>query len=87
MKVGTRLAMWASTLPLLLLSACGPDFADDPADLVLVNGTVVTLDDAAPRAEGVAVRDGRIVAVGSSRRSPPPGAPGRSRTRRGRSHG
>lgn len=51
----------------LILAACGPEPMEDPADLVLVNGRVVTLDDAVPEAEGVAVRDNRIVALGSSR--------------------
>lgn len=36
------------------------------ADLVLVNGTVVTVDSARPRAQAVAVRGDRIVAVGTS---------------------
>lgn len=36
------------------------------ADLVLVNGIVVTVDSARPRAEAVAVRGDRIVAVGTS---------------------
>lgn len=35
------------------------------ADLVLTGGVVVTLDKALPRARAVAVRDGRIVAVGT----------------------
>ncbi len=35
-----------------------------PADLVFVNGSVVTVDPASPRASAVAVRHGRIVAVG-----------------------
>ena len=35
------------------------------ADVVLVNADVVTMDPARPRAEGVAVKSGRIVAVGS----------------------
>ncbi|MDT8342493.1 MAG: amidohydrolase [Longimicrobiales bacterium] len=49
-----------------LATACSPPM-ETPADLVLVNGKVVTVDDALPEAQGVAVRDGRIVAVGSSR--------------------
>ncbi len=37
---------------------------EPPADLILAGGTVITLDDARPRARAVAVRAGRIVAVG-----------------------
>ena len=37
-----------------------------PADLVVVNGLVITVDEALPKAEGVAVRGDRIVAIGSS---------------------
>ncbi len=65
MRSWNRAVTWAA-VP-LLLSACGPELGSDPADLVLVNGTVVTLDEGTPEAEGLAVRDGRIVAVGSSR--------------------
>ena len=36
------------------------------ADTVLLNGKIVTLDPASPAAEALAVRDGKIVAVGSS---------------------
>jgi len=36
-----------------------------PADLAFVNGAVYTVDPARPRAQAVAVRDGRIVTVGS----------------------
>ncbi len=38
--------------------------AERPADVVLFGGNLVTLDSARPRATAVAVRDGRIVAVG-----------------------
>jgi predicted amidohydrolase YtcJ len=37
-----------------------------PADTVLLNGKLVTLDAARPRAEAIAIRDGRILAVGGS---------------------
>lgn len=49
-----------------LLALAGPPApAGGPADLVLVGGAVYTQDAARPWAEAVAVRDGRIVAVGS----------------------
>lgn len=38
---------------------------DDAADLILHNATVWTVDDEQPEAQAVAVRDGRIVRVGS----------------------
>ena len=41
--------------------------ASSKADLVVVNGTVYTVDDAHPRASAFAVRNGRIVFVGSDR--------------------
>src|SRR2546430_6689506 len=34
------------------------------ADLILTNGNLITLDDTPPRARAMAIRDGRIVAVG-----------------------
>src|SRR5215208_868890 len=37
-----------------------------PADLVVTNGKVVTVEDAAPEAQGIAIRGGRIVALGSA---------------------
>ncbi|NBC23947.1 MAG: amidohydrolase family protein [Gammaproteobacteria bacterium] len=39
--------------------------AAEPADTIYHNGTIITIDDARPAAEAVAVRDGRILAVGS----------------------
>ena len=46
-----------------LLSGCGR--APQPADLILSSGRVYTLDEAMPWAEAVAIRDGRIAAVGA----------------------
>ena len=43
-----------------------PQAQAEPADLVLRNGRIVTLDDRAPEAQALAARGGRIVAVGST---------------------
>jgi len=57
----------------LLLSVCLIGFLSDcvpkkePADLVLTNGKLVTVDEARPQAEALAVRGGTIVAVGSGK--------------------
>jgi predicted amidohydrolase YtcJ len=50
------------------LAACAPALAAAvrTADLVLQGGVIVTLDDSRPRATAVAVKDGRIVAVGDA---------------------
>ncbi|MBY0524983.1 MAG: amidohydrolase [Gemmataceae bacterium] len=43
--------------------------ADDPdrgPELIVLNGTVYTIDDAKPKAEAFAVRNGRFIAVGNS---------------------
>jgi len=52
---------------LVALSACGPSESVDPADLVLRGGNVVTVDDAQPHAEAIAIRGYQIAAVGSDR--------------------
>ena len=60
---------------LLIVAAMAPAFMaggrsaapQAPADLVLTNGKVVTVDDKQPEARAVAVRAGRIVAVGSEK--------------------
>jgi predicted amidohydrolase YtcJ len=63
---------FASLLTALLLPAVAPRTAPHghqttvPANLVIVNGKVVTVDEALPEAEGLAVRGDRIVAIGNS---------------------
>jgi len=46
-----------------LLSGCSPRV--EPADLVLTNGRIVTVDDETPEAQALAVRGDTIVAVGT----------------------
>ena len=49
----------------ILLGAFAPAAADDPADLVLRNGKIYTVDPARSVQQAVAVRGDTIVAVGS----------------------
>jgi predicted amidohydrolase YtcJ len=53
-------------LALTALSLVSPTQAQNAADTVLLNGKIVTLNAAAPVAEALAVRDGKIIAVGRS---------------------
>ena len=50
----------------LLAVSAGVAGAQQRADLILVNGDVVTVDSARPRAQAIAVRGDRIMAVGSN---------------------
>jgi predicted amidohydrolase YtcJ len=49
----------------LLFGACQSSSVKEIADLVFLNGNLYTVDSALPRAEAAAVKDGRIIAVGS----------------------
>jgi predicted amidohydrolase YtcJ len=48
-----------------LLAASPPALADGPADVIYSGGVIVTVDDARPTAEAVAVQGGKVVAVGA----------------------
>ncbi len=52
---------------MLILSACSGRESGMEADLVLLNGIVITVDSQGDIAEAVAVEDGKIVAVGTDR--------------------
>jgi predicted amidohydrolase YtcJ len=58
----------AALLAVVALAGCGNGgpSSDDAADLILVNGIVITVDPDRPEAEAVAIRDGRILAVGTT---------------------
>ena len=59
---------WCSVLTVFIiffLASCQQK--KEPADLVLINGKVVTVDEANPEAEALAIQDDKIIAVGSSR--------------------
>ena len=50
----------------LILTLAWPSFAQEAADRIFVGGPVLTMNDALPRAEAVAIKDGRIIAVGTA---------------------
>jgi predicted amidohydrolase YtcJ len=56
-----RFGVWVAALLGVAALARG---AERPADVIFANGNVLTLEDARPRASAIAVRAGRIVAVG-----------------------
>lgn len=51
-------------LVVLLAICCVPSRAET-ADLLIVGGKVITVDTSSPQAEAIAIRDGRIAAVGA----------------------
>jgi predicted amidohydrolase YtcJ len=59
------LAILALTIEMALTAACSSSREEHSADTIYRGGPIVTVDDANPSAEAVAVRDGRIIAVGS----------------------
>ncbi len=67
-STGNHAAIVVSCLALLAgLSGCVSSAPVEPADLVLRGGVIVTVDDALPEAEAIAVAGYKIVAVGSDR--------------------
>ena len=55
----------AGAATLVSAVAAAPSTAQEPADLVLRGGNVVTMDDARPQAQAIAIRGAEIAAVGS----------------------
>jgi len=62
-----RAALFSGLAVLVGIAACSSPESVEPADLVLRGGIVVTVDDALPRAEAIAIRGFEIAAVGSDR--------------------
>src|SRR5262245_48061840 len=60
-----RVLRCIATMSLCLASLPAISASEAPADLVLVNGKVATMDPAHPAASAIAVRNGHIVAVGT----------------------
>jgi len=55
---------WIAIVSISLL-ACAP--AEEPADLVLMGGRIVTMDESYPEATALASRNGKLIAVGTER--------------------
>ena len=55
------------TLAILTIGYMALSGPDQPADMIIINGTVATVDNEFSISEAVAVRDGKIVYVGKSR--------------------
>ena len=51
---------------LLIIGTLGCGGRTEVADLILIGGTLVTLDDDRPEAQALAVRNGTILAVGTN---------------------
>jgi predicted amidohydrolase YtcJ len=62
MRFLRTLATLAAFVP---LCHCAPQAPKEPADLVLRHGKIVTVDDSHPEAQAVAVKDGKILVVGT----------------------
>jgi predicted amidohydrolase YtcJ len=57
--------MLRSVVTAAMLAAAGAAGAQETADRIYFGGPILTMDDARPAAEAVAVKDGRILAVGA----------------------
>jgi len=60
-----RPARWLATASLLSVAACQSAPVIDTADLVLTGGKVITVDASRPQVDAIAIRGGRILAVGT----------------------
>lgn len=64
MKVSSKIIMILLSVSVLI--SCGEKKVKEPADLVLTNGIIATMEEANPQVEAVAVKGEKIIAVGSS---------------------
>ncbi|MEX0772644.1 MAG: amidohydrolase [Balneolales bacterium] len=61
-------SLWLPSITMicLLLQACSASVTEPPAELIVLNGQVLTVDSEFSQAEAFAVRDGKFVAVGDN---------------------
>ena len=61
-----KLYLAALILSIVALAVCSPRTPETASDVTLfINGDILTMNDAQPSAEAIAVKDGRIIAVGN----------------------
>jgi predicted amidohydrolase YtcJ len=65
-KLSLVLTLTIAVAALTVAAARVPQPASAPADLVLLNGKIVTLESATPEAQAIAIAGSRIAAIGSS---------------------
>jgi hypothetical protein len=65
MQSSTTLLRWVGVTVAAIIMAGTATAQQPPADLVVTNATVITLDAQRPQATAFAVKDGTFVAVGS----------------------
>ena len=65
--MASRREFLQGSIGLAAVSGCSSFMPAEPADLLIVNGRVATLDPKRPNAEAIAIRGERIVAVGSEK--------------------
>jgi adenine deaminase len=59
--------MKPSLITIIIILACSSGlYAQKKADLIITNGSIITLDDQHPAAEAIAIAGNRILAVGSN---------------------
>ncbi len=66
MKAPKRTKIWLLPIAILILVQCKPPNKSFNPDLVLVNGKIITVDSTDQIVEALAIKDGKILAIGSS---------------------
>ncbi|WP_420582751.1 amidohydrolase [Reichenbachiella sp.] len=61
-----KLSLLVTMLIALVITSCKTESKQEAADMVFTNGNIYTINEAQPSAEAVAVKDGKIVFVGST---------------------
>ena len=64
-KTGMFRFLTVTTAVLVAILASSASSAGEMADTIYSGGPILTIDESAPRAEAVAVKEGRILAVGA----------------------